>query len=53
MPLLLVGLVALAFQWLEPGPSLVPDATTVRVALGGVALGLVQVAARWWRERAR
>ncbi len=47
-----VGLVALAFQWLEPDPSLTPDPATVRVALGFVALGLVQVTARWWHEHA-
>ncbi len=48
-----VGLVALAFQWLEPDPSLRPDAATVRVALGYMTLGLVQMAARWWHEHAR
>ncbi len=41
-----VGMVILAFQLLEPDPTLQPDPTVVKVGLGFTALGLLQILLR-------
>ena len=45
-----LGVLILAFQVLEPDPSLRPDPASLSIGWGAVGLGLLQMALRWWRQ---